>query len=77
MVSLNGKRWVFLDLTAKAADSDIRNNMYFTAHRGEVLGINAVSTVGEWPKVAELLAQSIGTVRLSETSAAPSPQRPR
>ena len=77
IVSLNGRRWVFFDLTAHAVDSDVRNNMYFTAHRGDVLGINAVSTVSEWPKVEERLKQSIKTVKLSEPTPNSSSQRTR
>jgi hypothetical protein len=44
MVSAHGREWIRLELTSTAVDTDIHNQMYMTAHRSHMLGVNFNAT---------------------------------
>ncbi|MBD2100662.1 hypothetical protein [Leptolyngbya sp. FACHB-261] len=45
LVDINNTRWVRLEATSRAIDTDVRNDMYFTSFDGKMLGFNFNSTV--------------------------------
>ncbi len=59
-----GKRWVHLEFTSEAVDTDIHNIMLVTPHSKELLILNFNSTRGEFPSVEKALRRSIASIRV-------------
>jgi hypothetical protein len=64
VVSIAGRAWARLQLSAHALDTDVHNDMYFTPLRGDVLGVNLNATVAAWPAAEPQLAQAFRTIRV-------------
>jgi hypothetical protein len=64
VVTLQGRKWARLHFTAHAVDTDIKNAMYFTPFRGDILGVNLNATVAGWDKAAPAMTSAFGSIRL-------------
>lgn len=68
-VEIGGRRWLHLELTSHAVDTDIHNHIYSTSFDGKALNFGFNSTTGQYPKVKEALEKSARSIELSETPA--------
>ena len=64
IIRLSGKRWVYLEMTSNAIDTDIHNIMLITSHGKEMLIFNFNSTKEDFSKYEPELRKSITTIRL-------------
>lgn len=64
IVEISGQRWIFLEMTSKAIDTDIHNIMLVTGYQGKMLLFNFNSTREEFPKYEKQLRESIKTIKL-------------
>ena len=65
-VEIGGRKWLHLEMTSHALDTDIHNHLYNTSFDGKVLMFGFNSTVKEYPKVKETLKKSAQSIKLSE-----------
>lgn len=65
-VVMSGQRWLFMELTSKAKDTDIHNIVLLTPYDGKALLFNFNSTRAEFPAVEKQLRASIQTIRLAK-----------
>jgi hypothetical protein len=66
IVEINGRPWVHFELTSFAIDTDIHNEMFFTAFDGKMLGFNFNSTAALREQYKESLKTSKDTLRVTE-----------
>lgn len=69
VVTIRGRQWARLHFSADALDADVMNDMYLTAFRGELLGVNLTATEALWRDASPELASAFRSMRL--TTAAP------
>ncbi|MGH8105832.1 MAG: hypothetical protein ACREO2_05920, partial [Arenimonas sp.] len=58
MIDFQGQKWIYLEMTSEAIDTDIHNIMLITALEGKMLFFNFNSTREEFPLIEESLRQS-------------------
>lgn len=63
IVQFQGQRWIQLELSSRAADTDIHNIMLITSRDGRMLIFNFNSTKSEFPAVESALRESIRSIR--------------
>lgn len=66
VITLSGRKWVYLEMTSHAIDTDIYNIMLFTGYRGQMLIFNFNSTREEFPQYEKALRKSIQTITVNE-----------
>jgi hypothetical protein len=66
VISIGGRKWARLHLSAHALDTDVTNDMYFTPFRGDILGVNLNATSGRWRAAEPLLAEAFHTMEIRE-----------
>jgi hypothetical protein len=66
LIEMDGQRWVYLEMTSTAVDTDIHNIMLITPHAGKLLMFNFNSTREEFPDVEALLRSSIESIALGK-----------
>lgn len=64
VITIEGKEWIFMEMTSNAVDTDIHNIMLATSYESEMLVFNFNSTVEEFSKYEAELRESIETIRL-------------
>ena len=64
IIELDGQRWVYLEMTSTAVDTDIHNIMLVTGVGDEMLVFNFNSTKEEFPKVEAALRESLRSIRM-------------
>lgn len=64
IIELEGKRWIYLEMTSTAIDTDIHNIMLVTPHEGKMLMFNFNSTKEEFAKNELALRASLASIRL-------------
>ncbi len=64
LVDINKSRWVNLEMTSKAIDTTIHNDMYFTSFEGKMLGFNFNSTKAMYPSVGKALKKSKDSIEI-------------
>jgi hypothetical protein len=64
IIELQGKRWIYLEMTSAAIDTDIYNIMLVTPHEGKTLMFNFNSTKEEFAKNELALRASLASIRL-------------
>jgi len=64
IITLSGQKWLLLELTSTAIDTDIYNIMLFTSYKGRMLAFNFNSTKKEFPKYDAALRRSIKSIRI-------------
>lgn len=65
IVQLQGQRWIQLEMSSRAVDTDIHNIMLVTSRYGRMLIFNFNSTKSEFPAVEGALRQSIQSIRVT------------
>jgi hypothetical protein len=66
VISIAGRRWARLHLSAHALDTDVTNDMYFTPFRGDILGVNLNATSGRWRAAQPALVEAFRTLKIRE-----------
>lgn len=66
IITLQGQRWIYLEMTSQAIDTDIHNIMLVTSHKGKLLLFNFNSTRNEFPNVEAALRKSIKSIILKD-----------
>lgn len=64
LVQMQGQTWIYLEMTSRAADTDIHNLMLVTPRQGRMLVLNFNSTRTEFPAVEAALRKSIDSITL-------------
>ena len=64
-IELAGQRWLFLELTSNAVDTDIHNIMLITGLGEQMLIFNFNSTRDEFPKVESALRASLRSITIA------------
>jgi hypothetical protein len=65
-ISLDGQRWIYLEMTSSAVDTDIHNIMLITPFGGKTLLFNFNSTREEFPIFEKRLRLSLQSIRLTK-----------
>ena len=65
-VEIGGRRWLHLEMTSSAVDTDIHNHLYSTSFDGRAIIFGFNSTVGEYPKMKDALEKSALSVELQD-----------
>jgi hypothetical protein len=65
IITLSGKRWLYMEITSKAINADIYNIMLFTDYNGQMLVFNFNSTKEEFPKYEKSLRASLASISLN------------
>ena len=64
LIEMGGQRWVILEMTSTAVDTDIHNIMLITPHAGKLLMFNFNSTREEFADVEASLRSSFESITL-------------
>ena len=64
MLTLNGVRWVHLEMTTRAIDTTIYNDIYFTSFAGKMLGFNFNATTAMKNQALPQLRKSRDSIRI-------------
>jgi len=64
IVELSGKKWIYLEMTSNAIDTDIYNIMLLTSYGKEMLVFNFNSTKEDFKKYEVALRKSVSTIQL-------------
>ncbi len=64
IIELAGRKWVYMEMTSSAIDTDIHNIMLFTGYNGQMLVFNFNSTKEEFAKYEKALRESIQTISI-------------
>lgn len=64
IVRIQNQDWIWLEMTSRAADTDIYNIMLATSRYGRLLIFNFNSTKAEFPSIESALRRSIQSIKL-------------
>ncbi|MGH1350572.1 MAG: hypothetical protein ACRBBN_07170 [Methyloligellaceae bacterium] len=64
VIEKEGQKWLFLELTSNAVDTDIHNIMLITGYKDKMLIFNFNSTKQDFPVYEKELRKSISSIRL-------------
>jgi hypothetical protein len=64
IIEHEGQKWLFMEMTSEAMDTDIYNMLLVTGFDGQMLVFNFNSTKEEFPKYERMLRDSIKSIRL-------------
>jgi len=64
IVEHSGQKWILLELTSSAVDTDIYNIMMITGFQGKMLLFNFNSTKEDFPKYEAALRKSLESIKL-------------
>ena len=64
VIEHDGRKWVYLEMTSNAIDTDIYNIMLFTSLGKEMLIFNFNSTKEDFPTYESALRESLKTIRV-------------
>ncbi len=64
IIELSGKKWLFLEMTSNAIDTDIYNIMLITSYGKKMLIFNFNSTKEDFSKYETVLRESIKSIQL-------------
>ena len=65
-VTINGRKWLHLEMTSHAIDTDIHNHMYATSFDGKALIFGFNSTIENYPKMKVSLLNSAQTITVRD-----------
>ncbi|RQP24855.1 hypothetical protein [Piscinibacter terrae] len=68
---LSGRPWAHLRYASPTVDKGVANDTWFTAFRGNILGVNLSSPASQWTAMEPVLVKAVGSVRIDD--APPSP----
>jgi hypothetical protein len=63
-IELSGRKWIYLEMSSSAVDTDIHNIILVTAFEGKMLVFNFNSTKEEFPKVEQTLRSSLQSISM-------------
>jgi len=66
LVTIDGRRWAFFEMTSQAQDTGIHNIMLVTSMAGRMLVMNFNSTVRDFPSYEAALRKGVASVRLAK-----------
>ena len=64
IIEMAGQRWIFLEMTSSAIDTDIYNIMLITPFDGKMLIFNFNSTKEDFAEQEAALRASVASIRL-------------
>lgn len=64
IVQFQGQRWIQLEMSSRAVDTDIHNIMLVTSRNGRMLIFNFNSTKSEFPSLESVLRESIRSIKV-------------
>ena len=63
LLELDGQKWIYLEMTSTALDTDIYNILLMTPYSGKTLVFNFNSTKEDFPKLEAVLRASVASIR--------------
>ena len=66
IIEHSGQKWLLMEMTSNAVDTDIYNIMFVTGFDGKMLVFNFNSTKEDFPKYEASLRESLESVKLPE-----------
>jgi len=63
---LAGRPWAHLRYASPAVDKEVANDTWFTAFRGNILGINLSAPSSQWATMEPVLVQAVASVRIED-----------
>lgn len=66
IIELSGQKWLYLEMTSDAIDTDIHNIMLATGYEQQLLVFNFNSTKEDFPKYSTMLQKSIQSIKLGK-----------
>jgi hypothetical protein len=70
IIELSGRKWVMLEMTSEAADTEIYNIVLATGYKGQLLMFNFNSTKKDFPNFEKALRESIASIKVPSEDAA-------
>lgn len=67
LIELRGRRWIYLELSSRAVDTDIHNIILITSLKGRMLALNFNSTRSEFPRMEKALRRAIESIVIAST----------
>jgi len=64
VITLAGQRWILLEMSSTAIDTDIHNILLVTPHDGQLAMLNFNSTKQQFPALEAALRQSIASIQV-------------
>ncbi len=64
VIDISGKKWIYLEMTSNAIDTDIHNIMLVTSYGKDMLIFNFNSTKEEFSQYESELRDSVNTIKL-------------
>jgi len=64
IIQLSGQKWIMIEMTSNAVDTDIYNIMLVTGYEGKMLVFNFNSTKEDFPKYEAKLRKSLRSITL-------------
>ncbi|MCG8550319.1 MAG: hypothetical protein MI799_07950 [Desulfobacterales bacterium] len=64
IIDLTGRKWVYMEMTSHAIDTDIYNIMLFTGYKDQMLIFNFNSTKEEFPQYESDLRESLKSIQI-------------
>ncbi len=64
IIDLAGRKWVYMEMTSHAIDTDIYNIMLFTGYKDQMLIFNFNSTKEEFQKYESALRKSLKSIQI-------------
>ncbi|PKO65217.1 MAG: hypothetical protein CVU22_20865 [Betaproteobacteria bacterium HGW-Betaproteobacteria-16] len=62
VISLAGRKWIFLEMKSAAIDADIHNILLLSSYKNKMIMFNFNSTIDEMPKYKQILLDSIQSI---------------
>jgi hypothetical protein len=67
---LAGRPWAHLRYASPTVDKDVANDTWFTAFRGNILGVNLSAPSGQWTAMEAVLVKTVSTLSIDDAPAA-------
>ena len=64
IIDHSGQKWLLMEMTSRAIDTNIYNIMFVTGYKGQMLIFNFNSTKEDFPKYEKQLRASLKSIRL-------------
>ena len=66
LIELDGQKWIYMEMTSTALDTDIYNIFLMTPYSGKMLVFNFNSTKEDFPNLEAALRASVASIRVRE-----------
>lgn len=68
IIEHSGRKWLFMEMTSFAVDTDIYNIMMITGYDNRMLVFNFNSTKEDFPKFEKALRKSLASIKIPKTN---------